>query len=345
MRNKRSAVRRLGTLVLPAVATLLLARGLALGGDKPGEAGFNAIGDALVPIVSMHDMKGHQWGISLSPNYWSDNTIEMDNNCCAPNGGPINSNGFTNYSINGYGGALALKMEVTPHWGLQAFGAQEYQSGTYNFGSNSSGFAPQAAYNDTPGGAGLPGGTLSDVHSSAYGLMATYDPFSNDKGFRMPISLGAGDMSQAFNFDNSYINPNNSLPQDETVRFRRSFPVVTGGISFDFLFFNRVRVMPGVFVLQGSLPQQVAFAYNVDQNGTTYSYTTTEALTHATGEVYTTILYRPLNLAYTFDIIPTRFLMSLQYTKEWAWGRARANAGEPATSTGAENKNGGPAQP
>lgn len=270
---------------------------------KLGQAAGDPMGAGMLPVVSMHDMQGGgRWGVSVSPFMWSTVDISRDGSCCTASGG--NSNSFDNLpAMKGYGGAVGVNYEFSPRWGMVGFAAAAV-SGKESLGSNVSGLAPRTAYTGTTSGAGFAGGELSGLGARTFGAMATYDHFADSKRFRMPFSLGMFYAWQTLDFDHSYRNPNDSVAQTDSVRFRRSFPGLAAALSFDFTIAERFRVSPGIFLCQGFAGQTATYDYKVERNGVTRSFAGELTASPGFGAVYLAGAYKPWGLGYNLVLVP-----------------------------------------
>ncbi|MDE2143238.1 MAG: hypothetical protein KGJ84_12590 [Elusimicrobia bacterium] len=292
------------------------------GGTKLSQAASDPLGSAILPVAGMHDMTGRRWGVAVSPFAWKTDNILSDGSCCTNGGGAVGGNGSLP-SVSGYGGSAAIQYEFSSHWGAQAFFGMA-RGGTVDLGAEVSGLAPTTAFTGSTNGAGFAGGNFSGMDGTVVGAMATWDPYDNPKGFRMPISLGVFEGWQQFNFNHTFVNPNNAtISQDESVKFRRSYPGVVGGISFDFLLFKELRVMPGILVGQGFAGQEAGYDYVVVQNGVSRSFHHTLTGTPGFGAVYLATNYRPWGIGYTVTFIPNfASTHAITWTHHWGPGAA-----------------------
>ena len=292
------------------------------GGTKLSQAASDPLGSGVLPVVGMHDMEGHRWGVAASPFIWQTTHINTDGGCCASAGGAASKTSDLP-SLHGFGGSLAVQYEFTPHWGAEVFWGTAY-GGTEDIGNQISGLAPQTAFNGTPNGAGFQGGQFHNFQGTVIGAMGVWDPFNHPNGFRMPISLGFFEGWQSFDFDHTFTNPNNAaVSQTESVRFRRSYPGVVTAISFDFLVFKNFRIAPGALVGQGFAGQEAGYDYVVQQNGgASRSFHGTLTGTPGFGTVYIAASYRPWGIGYTLTLIPS---VASTQAISWShrWGAAK----------------------
>jgi hypothetical protein len=95
---------------------------------------------------------------------------------------------------------------------------------------------------------------------------------------------------------------------------------VVGAISFDFLVFKNIRLMPGILVGQGFAGQEAKYDYLVQQNGgTTRAYPGTLTGTPGFGAGYFSATYRPWGVGYTVTVAPA---VAATHALTWShhWG-------------------------
>lgn len=254
--------------------------------------------NSIVTVMGMHEMEGRRWVVEVAPGLW---THGIPSNV-------VNTTQET-LSMKGFTAGLALKREFSPHWGVGFLGAVARQSGASTF-KGQSGLAPPEASPGVPGGAGFAGGQDKDAYADVAALMFTYDPFTDNEGFRMPISFGPMYVSQGLTFEHRFTNPNNGRAQTEKMLVKDSFWGPVGDVSLDFLLFKKLRVMPGLF-FGGRVPKKgidtedwttkdpnPIYDYTVDQNGTRYRFPRKVPGSNSVGSMHLGVLYRPWNLTF-----------------------------------------------
>ncbi len=311
-RARLAAVLTLGFLPLAALLAVMPAFALTAS-HQIGEIGAQALGGAMLPVVPMHDMEGDRWILSVAPGYWTVTNISPGGDGC-PNGScGRNDGGYFPFSISGLSIAASLKREFTPHWGLSGIAAYEHQLSPVGLGSYTSGLQP-----NNVSGVGSPGGQFFNTNSGAAALMATYDPFTNPQGFRMPISFGPFYGMQGIGFKHDV-----SPTQTESANWRQSYIGVMANLSLDFLLFHDLRVMPGVLFFGGLTGQKSGYAYVVNQNGAVTNYP--GAIPSGSGgfDPYVQLLWRPWNLASTISLLSGANVYALTWSHKWVGSKTK----------------------
>lgn len=278
-----------------------LACGTAQASTKLGQSATDPLGMALLPVSSMHDMQGGRWTVSVAPGLWTVGGIAPDT--CRHSCG---SGDYTfPFKINGKLFGLGLKREFSPKWGAGVVFAWSKQGGSVDLGAQDSGLAPASALAGTAGSAGFGGGTFENFGGYVFGAFVTHDFFDNPDGFRLPVSIGPMIAKQSLDFKHTFTNPNNSLAQTESVEWRRTFTGALINVSFDFLFFKNLRVMPGIMGAFGfTSGAESDFDYVVTQAGTSTAYKHSLTASPESGTLYVQFLWRPWNLGTTFNFQP-----------------------------------------
>ena len=287
-----------------ALAALLLGTGKSWAcrlSECTSQIGFTS----LVSVLGMHDMEEGRWVIQAAPGLWNvtggfqasagGNNVGVPTRALPPD--PY-LYGAEYIKPHGYDGSLAIKREFSPNWGLGLMGSFASENGNSSI-TQGSGLAPDAAYNGTPGGAGFMGGTYSNIFANEVALMATWDPFANPNGFRMPISFGPYVEWSGENFSHSFVNPNNGQAQAESAAVRQTEVGALANISFDFLLFKNLRVMPALLI--GYVPQKNDnYNYVVSQAGAVTSYPWNTVGGGHVSMPYVTMTYRPWDLSVNY---------------------------------------------
>lgn len=231
------------------------------------------------PLIIMHDMLGERLIVEVMPAYW---TASFDGGDTA-----------------GYGGALALKYELTPNWGVALLGSY----GSSNEFSTTQSFllSDQTQFVS---------GKYKLDYSEALALALTYDPFSEPGGFRLPIYAGAvsrkAKMSGSEKWTTDTITVVNEVTDDLNWM---------AGISPEFNIW-KFRLQPGVTLIWYKNTTLTAKRANgTDLNG---SYHTSYG--RGSGDLLLGIKYVPWGLTYNFQYtvnLENLTIHSLTFSKSW----------------------------
>jgi hypothetical protein len=304
--SREATMRRTAEWSLIAVLMVSAAPGWC--GCKLVECVTSFSGDSLIPVVSMHEMRGDRWIVQASPGYWETSLPEIE---VLP----------TNVPMTGLVGSFAVKHEFTQHWGLGVGGSFTQQTSGGDLGTTVSGLEPLTGSNAIPG-SGAAGGKLSGIYGNSIFAMVTWDPFSGPDGFRMPLSLGPLYMWQGFQFSNTFVNAASGKTETDTVNASRRFVGFFANASFDVPLGKKVYVSPGV--LFGGYPGTPLFNYDyvIAQNGGSGgSYSQGDYLGEFFASIYVSALYRPWDLGFNYVITDQTASgsrsFSITLTKKW----------------------------
>jgi len=278
---------------------------------KLGDCVSGTAGTAMFSVMSMHDMVGKRWVIEVAPGYFSGQF-------------GVDQPGH-NMDVKGWASAFAIKREFTAHWGAGIIGGLASQSGESTITRASGQLAPDLPASMGPGlsgGNSHPGGTFKNIKATLFGLMLTFDPFANPDGFRMPISAGPIWFTQGVDFENIFTNPDNGKAQKDSFTLERKTQGLFANVSFDFLFWDKVRLMPG-FTVGGSLSASnfLDFEYVVVQDDVEvgrFAHNTSFQPFFAV--IYVSVLYRPLGLSFNYKFISndqSNKIYALKWTKKF----------------------------
>src|SRR4029077_7951050 len=114
-----------------------------------------------------------------------------------------------------------------------------------------------------------------------------------DAFFHLPFSFGPLWASQDQKFShNSFAN--GAVTQSESADMKRSYPGVFFNISFDFLFWKKLAIMPSFLGFYGFTDSSISYDYVVTKNGVTTTYSTSQNGAdpfYGNGQV--AVMYRP----------------------------------------------------
>lgn len=230
------------------------------------------------PVMIMYNMFGERFIIEVMPAYW---TVSFEGGDAA----------------SGYGGALALKYEFTPHLGaalLASYGSSNEFSTTKSFF-----LSDQTQFVS---------GKYKLDYSEAVGLALTYDPFSEPGGFRLPIVVGAvsrkAKMSGSEKWTTGTITVVNEV--------RGGLNLMTG-ISLEFNIW-KLRFEPAVVVI---VPKNSTVTAK-RANGTDLESTYYTSYGRGSVDFLLGINYVPWGLRYNFQYtVDNLTIHSLTFSKNW----------------------------
>ena len=257
--------------------------------QKLGES-IGAIGGlGLLAVSSMHDMTGERRRAQIAGGLWQTEV-------------PLN-NLTESFSASGANLAFAIKKEFSPQFGVGLIGSMVISSNDNPITSVSQ-LAPDTAAAALPG-SGASGGTFSDIYGNAVGVMFTYDPYPNPEGFRLPISLGPMFFWKGFRFEHTFNNPSNgNAAQTESAEVANTNIGIFANVSFDFLAFGTLRIMPGILYAKGfTSDSELDYQYEIDQGGTVSKFDAQLIQGDDFSEFYTALLYVPWNISFTLNFL------------------------------------------
>lgn len=300
------------TPVLVLTLSLSLAGALdAHAQAKLGEGALNPLGHAMFPVVASVPMVGDNWTLTVAPGLWTSEIGSIDCRYCSDSliNPPLE---FSGYSIS-----VGLRREFSERWGVGLVAGFANSPSRVNLGSYDTGLASNAALAAIPG-SGPVGGTLEDMSGYAIGLLVTRDFHRRADGFRLPVSVGPFYGSSGFKFSHAFTNASSGLAQTEKVDFKNSFAGVMANVSFDFIFFKKLRVAPGMFYSQGFRGQEIDVDYEITTAGTTRTFPQTTSSSPSTGNIYVKFVWVPWNLVTAAKLVPEESkAYTVTWTKRW----------------------------